>query len=155
MVYSEHHLFLLMARLATAVTLPAADAYARWTIVRKGTHKSRKITRALALLFMGVAKGRLAGQTAAGVSANQYYTLKRRYLAQGLDGALEERPRSGQPRKATAALEARITSLSCSELPSGATRWTLSLLNEKLVSLNYIENILDESIRRVLKKVVV
>ena len=141
-----------MARLAAPVKLPAADACALRAIVRKGTHKSRKITRARALLLMGTGQGRLAVQTAAGVSANQYYTLKRRYLAQGLDGALEERPRSGQPRKVTAALEARITSLACSELPAGAARWTLSLLNEKLVSLDYIEKISDESIRQVLKK---
>jgi len=49
-----------MARLATAVTLPAADASARRAIVRKGTHKSRKITRARALLLTGMGKGRLA-----------------------------------------------------------------------------------------------
>ena len=101
---------------------------------------------------MGAGQGRLAVQTAAGVSANQYYTLKRRYLAEGLDGALEERPRSGQPRKVTAALEAHITSLACSKLPAGAARWTLSLLNEKLVSLDYVDKISDESIRHVLKK---
>ena len=51
----------------------------------------------------------------------------------------------------TAALEARITRLAYSELPAGAASWTLSLLNEKLVSLDYIEKISDESIRRVLK----
>jgi putative transposase len=141
-----------MARLSVPVKLPATDASALRAIVQKGTHKSRKITRARALLLIGAGKDRLAVQAAVGVSANQYYTLKRRYLAQGLDGALEERPRSGQPRKVTAALEARITSLACSELPDGAARWTLSLLNEKLVSLDYIEKISDESIRQVLKK---
>ena len=139
-----------MARLAASVKLPVADASARRAIVRKGTHKSRKITRARALLLMGAGKGRLAVRTAAGVSANQYYTLKRRYLAPGLDGALEERPI--QSRKVTAALEARIIRLACSKLPAGAARWTLSLLNEKLVLLDYIEKISDESIRRVLKK---
>ena len=141
-----------MARLAAPVKLSAADACALRAIVRKGTHKSRKITRARALLLMGAGQGRLAVQTAAGVSANQYYPLKRRYLAEGLGGALEERPRSGQPRKVTAALEARITSLACSELPTGAARWTLSLLNEKLVSLDCMEKISNESIRQVLKK---
>ena len=84
-----------MPRLAIPVTVPPADASKLRAILQKGTHKSRKITRARALLLMGAGKGRLAVRTAAGVSANQYYTLKRRYLAQGLDGALEERPRSG------------------------------------------------------------
>ena len=85
-------------------------------------------------------------------SANQYYRLKRRYLAAGLADALEERPRSGQPPKVTAALEAKITSLACSEALAGAARWTLSLLNETLVALAYGPAISDETIRKVLKK---
>ena len=91
-------------------------------------------------------------QATAGVSDTQYYRIKRRYLTEGLEGALEERPRSGQPLKVTATLEARITSLACSELPAGAARWTLSLLNENLVSLDCIDKISNESIRQVLKK---
>ena len=141
-----------MTRLATPVNLPAADACMLRDIVKKGTHKSRKITRARALLSMGAGKGRLAVQAEAGVSANQYYCFKRRYLAGGLAAALEERPRSGQPPKVTAALEARITCLACSAAPAGAARWTLSLLNEALISLNYVASISDESIRKVLKK---
>ncbi len=145
--------FLSMARPATPVTLTLADQSTLTAIVKKGTHKSRKIRRARALLAMGAGKGRLAVQTEAGMSANQYYCLKRRYLSAGLAEALQERPRSGQPPKVTAALEAQITSLACSDAPAGSARWTLSLLNEKLVSLQYIETISDETIRKVLKKV--
>ena len=141
-----------MARLAKPVCLPAADVSRLRAIVKKGTHKSRQITRARALLLMGEGKSATQVQVSAGVSDNQYYRIKRRYLAEGLEGALEERPRSGQPAKVTAALEARITSLACSELPAGAARWTLSLLNENLVSLDCIDKISNESIRRVLKK---
>ena len=141
-----------MARLAQPVQLTASDTSALRAIVKKGTHKSRKITRARALLAMGAGKARLVVQTEAGISANQYYCLKRRYLAAGLADALEERPRSGQPPKVTAALEAKITSLACSEAPAGAARWTLSLLNETLVALAYEPAISDETIRKVLKK---
>jgi putative transposase len=101
---------------------------------------------------MGAGKARLVVQTEAGISANQYYCLKRRYLAAGLSDALQERPRSGQPPNVTAALEAKITSLACSEAPAGAARWTLSLLNETLVALAYEPAICDETIRKVLKK---
>ena len=52
----------------------------------------------------------------------------------------------------TPALEARITSLACSDLPAGAARWTLSLLNETLISLNYGPAISKETMRQVLKK---
>jgi hypothetical protein len=65
---------------------------------------------------------------------------------------LEELPRSGQPAKLTERLEAQITSIACSNSPEGTAQWTLKLINEKLVELNYIETISNESIRLVLKK---
>ena len=55
-------------------------------------------------------------------------------------------------QRAFAAVEAHITSLACSEWPAGASRWTLSLLNENMVSLGYIDTISNEAIRQVLKK---
>ena len=86
------------------------------------------------------------------MSATPYDQIKRRYLAGGLSAALEERARSGQPPKVTPVLEARIPSLAGSDAPAGAARWTLSLLNEALVSLDCIDAISNESIRQVLKK---
>ena len=142
-----------MARPAAPITLTLSDQVALTAIVKKGTHKSRKITRARALLAMGAGKSRLTVQAEAGVSATQYYGLKRRYLSAGLADALDERPRSGQPPKVTAALEAHLTSLACSDAPAGAARWTLSLLNEKVVALEYVATISNETIRKVLKKV--
>ena len=142
-----------MARLAQPVTLSAADQRTLHAILKKGTHKSRKIARARALLLMGTGHNAAAVQAGAGISATPYYQIKRRYLAAGLAAALEERPRSGQPPKVTPALEAKITGLACSETPAGAARWTLSLLNETLVSLECIDTISNESIRQVLKKV--
>ena len=141
-----------MPRPATPVILPPADAAKLRSIVKKGTHKSRKITRARALLAMSSGKDAAAVEAEVGISTTQYYRLKGRYLAGGLEEALEERPRSGQPPKVTPALEARITSLACSDLPTGAARWTLSLLNETLVSLDYGPAVSKETIRKVLKK---
>ena len=141
-----------MPRPATPVILPPADAATLRSIVKKGTHKSRKITRARALLAMSSGKDAAAVHAEVGISTTQYYRLKGRYLAGGLGEALEERPRSGQPPKVTPALEARITSLACSDLPSGAARWTLSLLNQTLISLDYGPAVSKETIRKVLKK---
>ena len=141
-----------MPRPATPVILPPADTATLRSIVKKGTHKSRKITRARALLAMSSGKDAAAVEAEVGISTTQYYRLKGRYLAGGLEEALEERPRSGQPPKVTPALEARITSLACSDLPTGAARWTLSLLNETLVSLDYGPAVSKETIRKVLKK---
>ena len=141
-----------MARLASPLHLSLSDQSALRAIVKKGTHKSRTITRANALLLMGAGGRAAAVQTQVGISSTQYHRIKRRYLSGGLAEALTERPRSGQPPKVTAALEAKITRLACSETPAGAARWTLSLLNETLVSLDYVDTISNESIRQVLKK---
>ena len=141
-----------MLRPANPVIVPPADATTLRAIVKKGTHKSRKITRARALLAMGDGKDAAAVQAEAGISYTQYHRIKRRYLAGGLAEALEERPRSGQPPKVTPALEAQITRLACSDLPAGAARWTRSLLNQTLVSLDCGPAVSNETIRKVLKK---
>ena len=66
--------------------------------------------------------------------------------------ALEERPRSEQPTKITAELEVHVTPIACSEAPAGTARWTLALLTERVIELNYVAAISDETIRKVLKK---
>ena len=142
-----------MPRPAAPVTIPPADASKLRAILKKGTHKSRKITRARSLLAMGAGKGAAAVQAEVGISVSQYHRLKGRYLAGALVQALEERPRSGQPPKVTPTLEAQITSLACSKLPAGASSWMLSLLNQTLVSLDYGPAVSNETIRKVLKKV--
>jgi putative transposase len=141
-----------MARIAKKVSLSEAEKAELTSIIKKGTHKSRKITRARALLLLDFGKDRLEIQAELGIDSNHYYRIKKRYFSGGLSNALEELPRSGQPPIVTERLEAQITSIACSDAPAGSARWTLSLLNEKLVELKYIETISDESIRQVLKK---
>ena len=121
-------------------------------IIKKGTHKSRKIIRARALLLMDAGKNGLSIQAELDIDPPHYYRIKKRYFAGGLSSALNELPRSGQPPIVTPRLEAQITSLACSDAPPGSSRWTLSLINEKIVELKYVESISDESIRQVLKK---
>ena len=55
-------------------------------------------------------------------------------------------------RRLTGDFEAHLVALSCSEPPSGFARWSLRLLADKAVELNYVESISHEMIRRVLKK---
>lgn len=141
-----------MARLTRPIELSAADQARLQAMVKKGQHKSREITRARALLLMATGLSATQVQAKAAISSSQYHQLKGRYFAGGLPAALHERPRPGQPPKVTPALEAQITSLACSDAPAGAARWTLSLLNDSLVSLQYIERLSNETIRQVLKK---
>ena len=76
--------------------------------------------------------------------------MRRRYHQQGLAAALHEKPRSGQPRKITPAVEATITSLACTDAPDGASRWSIRLLRGRLIELGIA--IGEESARQVLKK---
>lgn len=141
-----------MARIANKVSLSESEKAELTSILKKGTHKSRKITRARALLLLDSGKSRTEIQSELGIDSNHYYRIKKRYFAAGLSNALEELPRSGQPPIVTERLEAQITSIACSDWPAGSARWTLSLLNERIVELNYVETISNESIRQVLKK---
>jgi transposase len=141
-----------MARIAKKISLSESEKAELTSIIKKGTHKSRKITRARVLLLLDSGKSRTEIQSQLGIDSNHYYRIKKRYFAGGLSQALEERPRSGQPPIVTERLEAQITSIACSDSPAGSARWTLSLLNERIVELKYVDTISNESIRQVLKK---
>lgn len=119
-------------------------------LLRKGKQSVRKVKRARVLLEL--AKGEKPVQVAllAGVSQATVYNLHNRYLAGKLALALEEKPRSGQPRKVTPRVEAEVTRIACSQAPEGTSRWTARLINKQLVELGY--QVDDESVRLVLKK---
>lgn len=55
-------------------------------------------------------------------------------------------------RKADGDFEAHVVALSCSEPPEGFARWSLRLLADKAVELDYIDSVSHETVRRILKK---
>lgn len=71
-------------------------------------------------------------------------------MREGLQRAIGEKARPGQPRKVTPQVEVHITQLACSQAPDGRTRWTATLINERLVKLQI--HIDDEPVRLALKK---
>ncbi|WP_353568979.1 helix-turn-helix domain-containing protein [Haloferula sargassicola] len=81
--------------------------------------------------------------------------LRERCCEVGPLGALERKQREKPPReiKITGEVEARITTLACSQPPSGHARWTLQLLADHLVEIGVIESISHTSVATVLKKV--
>lgn len=120
-------------------------------LINKGKHSVRKVKRARILLesFAGKKPEVIAQQV--GVSLATVYNIHKRYEQQGMQAALAEKPRSGQPRKVTPQVEATVTQIACSAAPQGRTRWTVRLINEKLITLGY--ELEDESVRLILKKV--
>jgi len=79
--------------------------------------------------------------------------VKKRFIEEGLDITLNGKKGSRiYAKKADGDFEAHLIALSCSEPPSGFARWSLRLLADKVVELDYIDSISHETIRQVLKK---
>ena len=79
--------------------------------------------------------------------------VKKRFVEEGLDVALHGRKGNRiYAKKADGDFEAHLIALSCSEPPEGFARWSLRLLADKVVELDYIGSISHETVRRVLKK---
>jgi putative transposase len=139
-----------MGKLLEKIELSAAEQDELHQLTSKGKHSSRKIRRAHILLKIHQSKeyGMIAEET--GVSLATVYNIHHSYVKDKLN-ALEEKPRPGQPRKVTPEVEAAVTSIACSDAPEGSSRWTVALINEKIVEMGY--QVHDESVRLILKKV--
>ena len=77
---------------------------------------------------------------------------RKRFVEAGLEVALHERPRPGARAKLDGKQEAFLVALACSTPPDERTCWTMPLLADKLIELQVVEAISDETVRRVLKK---
>jgi putative transposase len=139
-----------MGQIATPFVLSVTDLTALNHLVSKGKESVRKLNRARALQFSHQGQSPEQISTLLGISVATVYNLRKRYREEGLERALSEKARPGQPRKVTSQVEAQITQLACSEAPDGRTRWTVALINERLVKLDI--HIDDESVRLTLKK---
>ena len=141
------------------VTLTEEERKFLTELTSKGRHKSQKILNALTLLACdeGEYQGRRSKNTeiaqVLNTSMRKIDRVKKRFVIDGLDVALNGKKGSRvYAKKADGDFEAHLVALSCSEPPEGFSRWTLRLLAEKVVALDYIETISHETVRRVLKK---
>lgn len=130
-------------------------------LVSTGTHKARTITRARILILadespQGISRG--MGKTdkeiigVLGVSARTVASTRQRYVEEGIEGALNEKPRPGRPPKLTGRDEAKLALIACSEPPEGRVRWSVRLLTDKLIELDIVDSISREAVRRYIKK---
>ena len=87
------------------------------------------------------------------VGTSTVHRLRQRLVEDGFDAALVRKPRLRQrPPKLDGEKEARLVALACSSPPEGRARWTLQLLADKLVELQVVDSISDETVRLRLKK---
>jgi transposase len=140
-----------MGQIAIPFILSEADLTTLNQLVSKGKESVRKLNRARALQFSHQGQRPEQISILLSISVATVYNLRKRYREAGLERAISEQARPGQPRKVTQQVEAQITQLACSQAPDGRTRWTAALINERLVKLDI--HIDDESVRLALKKV--
>lgn len=75
-----------------------------------------------------------------------------RYLTEGLNAALADKPHPGQAPWLTSQQEAYLIALACSDPPAGRERWTLELLTQRLIQDEQVVEISPETVRLTLKK---
>lgn len=141
------------------VTLDGGERKDLEVLTSKGKNKSQKILNALILLACDEGeyqKQRSNNEEIArvlNISMKKIDRVKKRFVEEGFDVALGGRKGSRiYTKKADGDFEAHLVALSCSEPPDGFARWSLRLLADKVVELDYIDSISHEAIRRMLKK---
>lgn len=87
-------------------------------------------------------------------SKGRVQNIRRRFLDEGLDSALVEKPRPGASirPKITGEVEAHLIAAACSAPPQGRSRWTLQLLADRMVELGLVESLSDVAVMKRLKK---
>jgi transposase len=141
------------------VTLDGGERKDLEALTSKGKHKSQKILNALILLACDEGKYQIKRSIneeitrVLNISMKKIDRVKKRFVEEGFDVALDGRKGSRiYTKKADGDFEAHLVALSCSEPPDGFARWSLRLLADKVVELDYIDSISHEAIRRMLKK---
>ena len=130
------------------------------SIVSAGIHNSHEITRARVLLLLDrsgksdhVRDKRTAEYT--GISVQAVYNMRDEFLNNhDVEAYLKRKKRETPPikPKVDGKLEAQIIAMACSKPPEGCSRWTVRLLAERAVSLNYVDELSHMTVQRLLKK---
>ncbi|MCP3776746.1 helix-turn-helix domain-containing protein [Paenibacillus sp. MZ04-78.2] len=147
-----------MRPIKNPVRLTVEEQASLRALISKGQSSARAIRRALLLAAdenrPGGSLKELEIAERMQVHVNTVYIVRKAYGEQGWEGAIGRKKRATPPvaPKVTGEVEAKLIALSCSAPPSGRSRWTLELLADRAVELNYIDSISHESVRQVLKK---
>ena len=129
-------------------------------VINKGSHTSQSYRAAYILLNCD--KGEFSENTEIKnveickilkVGERTIDRVKKKFIEEGFESVLERRPSiQNYTKKIDGDMEAKLVALCCSEPPAGFAKWSLRLLADKMVELNYIDYISHVSIGEVLKK---
>jgi transposase len=146
-----------MLRSMTKLTIHLSDDERQelTRMVSSGSHSARLIRRAQILLRSSEGWSDEAIGAALGVSRQTVYTVRKQARSDGVATSLNRHAgrKAGQVAKALEGVaEAHLVALTCSEPPAGHERWTLRLLADQMVQLEYVTAVSHETVRQVLKK---
>lgn len=141
------------------VKLSAEERERLEALISSGKRSAQLITKARILLKADASE---AGEgwtdheiaAALDTSVNTVGSARRQLVEEGFEATLLRKynPNSARPRIFDGAAEAKLIALACSPAPEGFARWSLRLLEEKVVELNIVEKASDNTIGRTLKK---
>ncbi len=141
------------------VTLTNEEREELVAITQKGKHRSQKVLNALILLncdegdFQENQNKNIDIARILQISMRKIDRTKKSFVEEGIEITLNgTKGQRVYAKKADGDFEAHLVALSCGEPPEGFSRWSLRLLSDKVVELNYVDKISHETIRRVLKK---
>ena len=136
----------------TEIHLTEKDKVALKAFRSKGQRMVREINRAHILLALDGKVSESLIMQVLGVGRTAIWRTRSTYVEKGLDYALHDVARPGQPRQYRTDQQAEVVALACSAPPKGAKRWTIRLLTKAARRRPKLKNISRESIRRFLKK---
>lgn len=140
------------------ITLTSEERKELETMIDKGIHPVSKIKDALVLLNFdeGSNAKKYTNQVVSDVVHTSMKTIdrvKKKFVEEGFDAVMHPgKSKRVYIKKFDGELEAHLVALCCSEAPVGYAKWSLRLLADKMVELQYVDNISHESIRQILKK---
>ena len=130
-------------------------------LIRKGKSPAQRLLKARILLKADVSQ---AGEgwsdsriiEALETSPSMVYRVRKQVVEEGFEAVLSRKPRTTPPVPAIfdGEKEAKLIALACSKPPRGRARWTLRLLESKVVELGIVDHASDSTIGRALKKTV-
>src|SRR4030088_2315729 len=128
-------------------------------LLRKGKSPAQRLLKARILLKADVADGGEGWSDsriikALETSASMVYRVRKQLAEEGFEAVLSRKQRAtpAVARIFDGEKEAKLIALACSKPPKGRARWTLRLLENKVVELNIVDRASDSTIGRALKK---
>jgi transposase len=135
------------------VTLTNGEREKLQKMISSGTERARKLTRARILLKAGANWRDTDISEALEVSVSTIERVCRRFVEEGLEAALNRHPpRREYMYKLDGEQEAHLIALACSPPPAGHGHWSLRLLANRMVTLEYVDSVSHETVRRTLKR---